>query len=145
MNLADIDIEDLIPHRGRMMLINEIIEVDENRAVTRAVVTERWPLFDGKAVNPLVLIELVAQTAGVSNGWDRIRKHGIDSEKKGWLVGIKKSSFSIDTIPLHAQIITRCENRFEYDGFREVLGTTQIGTDIVGEVALQVFQAESDK
>ncbi len=61
------------------------------------------------------------------------------------VLGIKKSSFSIDAIPLHAQVITRCENRFEYDSFREVLGFTQIGTDIVGEVALQVFQAESDK
>ncbi len=145
MTRADIGIEDLIPHRGRMMLIDEIIEVDENRAVTRAVVTEEWPFFDGKSVNPIVLIELVAQTAGVSNGWDRIKKHGLDSEKKGWLVGVKKSGFSIDAIPVHTQIITRCETRYKYDSFREVLGTTQIGPDIVGEVALQVFQAGLDE
>ncbi len=142
MNPADINIEDLIPHRGRMMLIDEIIDVNEDMAVTRALVTEEWPLFDGKSVNPMVLIELVAQTAGVSNGWDRIKKKGIDSDKKGWLVGIKKADFSIDEIPLHTRIITRCENKFKYDSFREVLGTARISQDIVCEISLQVFQAD---
>jgi len=142
MNQTDMGIEDLIPHRGGMKLIDEIIEVDENRAVTRAVVTEEWPLFDGKSVNPIVLVELVAQTAGVSNGWDRIKRLGIDSEKKGWLVGIKESRFFIEAIPLHAQIITRCEEQFKYDSYREMLGITRIGADIVGEVSLQVFQPD---
>ncbi len=145
MNLEDIGIEDLIPHRGRMLLIDEIIEVDENRAVTSAVVSEEWPLFDGKSANPIVLIELVAQTAGITNGWDRIQKRGLDSEKKGWLVGVKKADFSIDAIPLHTRIITRCENKFKYDSFREVQGFSQIGPDIVCEIALQVFQAGQDE
>lgn len=144
MNLDDIGIEDLIPHRGRMLLIDEIIAVDENRAVTSAVVSEAWPLFDGKSANPIVLIELVAQTAGIANGWERIQKRGLGSEKKGWLVGVKKADFSIDAIPLHTKIITRCENKFKYDSFREVQGSSQIGPDIVCEVALQVFQTGQD-
>ena len=144
MNPADIGIEDLIPHRDRMKLIHEILEVDEKRAVTRAVVTEKWPLFDGESVNPIVLIELVAQTAGICNGWERIRIHGMESEKKGWLVGIKKSVFFIEAIPLHTQIVTHCENKLKYEGFREIQGTTRIGPDIVGEVALQVFQPDQD-
>ncbi len=144
MDLADITIEDLIPHRGGMMLIDEIIDVNENMAVTKAFVTEKWPLFDGKSVNPMVLIELAAQTAGVSNGWDRIQTKGMDSDKKGWLVGVKKAGFFIDKIPLHTRIITHCENIFKYDSFREVLGTVRIGPDIVCEISLQVFQADQN-
>jgi predicted hotdog family 3-hydroxylacyl-ACP dehydratase len=143
--MTDISIEDLIPHRGGMKLIDEIIEVDENKAVTRAVVAEAWPLFDGKAVNPMVLIELVAQTAGVCNGFERIKTLGMDSEKKGWLVGIKKSSFFIDSIPLNTQIITSCKDIFKYEKYREILGVSRIGQDIVGEVSLQVFQPETDE
>jgi predicted hotdog family 3-hydroxylacyl-ACP dehydratase len=144
MNLEDIGIEDLIPHRGRMLLIDEIIDVDVNRAVTSAVVSEEWPLFDGKSANPIVLIELVAQTAGVANGWDRIQKRGLDSEKKGWLVGVKKADFFIDAIPLHTRIVTRCENTFKYDSFREIQGSSKIGPDIICEISLQVFQAGQD-
>jgi predicted hotdog family 3-hydroxylacyl-ACP dehydratase len=144
MKRANIAIEDLLPHRGRMMLIDEIIEMDEERAVAVSVVTDRWPLFDGKTVSPIILIELIAQTAGISNGLERIRKHGKDSEKKGWLVGIKRSRFFVDAIPLQTRIITRSENVFKYDGFREILGTARIGRDIICETSLQVVQPDSD-
>ena len=59
MNSKDMSIEDLIPHRGRMKLIDDIIEMNENGAVTRSVVNETWPFFDDKSVNPIVLIELL--------------------------------------------------------------------------------------
>jgi predicted hotdog family 3-hydroxylacyl-ACP dehydratase len=136
-------IEDLLPHRGGMLLIQEILEMDENRAVTASVVTERWPFFDGKTVSPIVLIELIAQTAGISNGLERVRKNGKDSEKKGWLVGIKKCRFYIDAVPLGTRIVTSTEKQFEFDSFREMSGTARIGEDMVCEAALQVFQVES--
>ena len=88
--------------------------------------------------------ELIAQTAGISNGLERIRKHGIDSEKKGWLVRIKKSRFFIDEIPIETRIVTHTEKIFEYDGFREMKGTARIGEKIVCEASLQVFQPEAD-
>lgn len=142
MNSNDMSIEDLIPHRGRMKLIDEIIEMDENRAVTRSVVKETWPFFDGESVNPIVLIELVAQTAGISNACERINGHGIDSEKKGWLVGIKLSRFSIGAIALNTRIITTILNVYKYDGFREIQGKNQIEHKIIGEVTLQVYQPD---
>ncbi len=143
MNRFDINIEDLLPHRDRMLLIDEILEVDDKAAVTRATVTDRWPFFDGKAVDSLVLIELVAQTAGINNSWVRIKKRGQDSEKKGWLVGIKQSRFCVDSVSLHDQIITRTENQFEYENYRHVTGVARIGDDIIGEISLQLFQTDS--
>ncbi len=143
MNHLDIQIEDLLPHRDGMLLIDEIIEVDDTAAVTCAVVTDQWPFFDGIAVNSLVLIELVAQTAGIANGWVRIKKRGKDSEKKGWLVGIKQASFFVDAVSLNQRIITRAENQFEYENYRHILGVARIGSDIVGEVTLQLIQTES--
>jgi len=143
MNPADICIEDLLPHRGRMLLIDEIVEVDDEKAITGATVSDQWPFFDANGVNPLVLIELVAQTAGITNGWVRIKQRGKDSEKKGWLVGIKQSHFFTDTLALNSRIITRAENQFEYEGYRQILGTAIIGKEVVGEVELQVIQPET--
>lgn len=142
MPLPNVAIEDLIPHRGRMKLIDDIIEVNEQRAVTRSVVTDQWPLVDQGAVNVLLLVELVAQTAGVNNGWARIKKRGLASDKKGWLVGIKRADFFVDRVPLHTEIIASAENHFEYDNFREIRGDARIGNKTVAEVVLQVFQPD---
>ncbi len=39
-------VEDIIPHRGRMKLIDEILGYDGTTAETRATVTENWPLVE---------------------------------------------------------------------------------------------------
>ena len=143
MNRFDINIADLLPHRDRMLLIDEILELDDKAAVTLATVTEQWPFYEGNTVDSLILIELVAQTAGINNSWVRIKKHGQDSEKKGWLVGIKQSRFYVDTVSLHDLIITRAENQFEYEGYRHISGIAQIGEAIVGEISLQLIQTDS--
>ena len=143
MNRFDLNIEDLLPQRDRMLLIDEILEIDDKAAVTRATVTNQWPFFDGQAVVSLILIELVAQTAGINNSWVRIKKRGQDSEKKGWLVGIKQSRFFVDSFTVNDLIITRAENQFEYESYRHVSGIARIGDVIVGEVSLQLFQTDS--
>jgi predicted hotdog family 3-hydroxylacyl-ACP dehydratase len=134
--------EDFLPHRDRMRLIDEIIDVDEKSAVTQATVTDQWPFFNGQAVHSLVLIELVAQTAGISNCWEGIRKHGEDFVTKGWLVGIKQSHFHVHAIPLNTLITTRTENQFIFENFIEILGTVEIGSNIVAEISLQLIQSD---
>jgi predicted hotdog family 3-hydroxylacyl-ACP dehydratase len=141
---AEIQAEDLLPHRGRMKLVDEIITVSSEMAVTRARVTDQWPFFDGQTVNSLVLIELVAQTAGISNSWGGKKKHGENFVTKGWLVGIKESRFYIDSLPLDTRIITRCVNQFEYDSYRVIRGTVEIEKRIVAEVELQLVQSDAD-
>jgi predicted hotdog family 3-hydroxylacyl-ACP dehydratase len=143
MKQTDWSIQDLLPHRDDMLLVHEILEMDENRAVTTSVVTDRWPFFDGKSVSPIVLIELIAQTAGISNGLERVRKNGKDSEKTGWLVGIKKCRFYVDALPMGTKIVTSTEKQFEFDSFREMFGTARIGEHIVCEAGLQVFQVDA--
>jgi predicted hotdog family 3-hydroxylacyl-ACP dehydratase len=142
MGPTDMRVEELLPHRGRMKLVDEIIEVDEEQALTRSTVTNLWPFFDGKGVNALVLIELVAQTAGISNSWGGIKKHGDKFERKGWLVGIKRSRFLIDAVPLNTCIITQCENQFKLENYREILGTARINSEVVAEVTLQLLQPD---
>ena len=134
--------EDLLPHRDRMKLVEEIIEVNEKRAVTFATVTDQWPFLKDESVHSLVCIELVAQTAGISNCWNGIKKHGEHFVNRGWLVGIKEAVFYIDTIPLNTPIITRADNQFEFKGYREILGTVEIESKVIAEVRLQLMQSE---
>ena len=141
MDLAKMRVEDLLPHRDRMRLVDEIMEVNAQRAVTLARVTDQWPFFDGGAVSSLVSVELVAETAGINNSWGGKIKHGENFATMGWLVGIKESRFYIPTIPLHACLITRSANAFELDSYRVVKGSVGIDNKIVAEVKLQLVQS----
>ena len=66
--MQDLSIDRLVPHRERMRLIDHIVAVDEDRAITESVITDQWPLTTGGRTSTLVLIELVAQTASVHIG-----------------------------------------------------------------------------
>ncbi len=135
-------IEDLLPHRGRMLLIDGIIAVNKDTAISRATVNPRWPLFDGAGASPLLIIELVAQTSGLSNGLDRLNAEGQGTETKGWLVGIKCAKLYVEALELGAVIDTQAKNSFKFEGFREIDGFAKIGEHLVGEVTLQVVRAE---
>lgn len=138
------NIQDLLPHKGRMLLVDEILELDRETATTKSKVSEEWPLFNGKAVSPLVIVELVAQTCGLSNGLNRLLTKGKQSTKMGFLVGIKTAQFHVDEISLGTALITEATNRFKFETFREIEGTVKIGSTIIGEVTLQVMQAPDD-
>lgn len=132
---------DLLPHKGKMLLVNDILEISEEVAVSRSRVNANWPLVANQAASALLIVELVAQTAGLSNGFTLINRQGEDANKKGWVVGIKKARFYIDQLPVGADINTRAENTFKFDEFVEVEGSAKIGTSLIGEVILQVMKA----
>ncbi len=133
-------IEALLPHRGRMKLIDQIIETHDETATTAAIVTSEWPLVEQNGVSPLVLIELVAQTSGIAIGWQKLqRKEPIDS--RGWLVGIKKARFMVEEIPLHTRITTHAQVQLKIENYTTIKGTSMIGTDLIADIILQVIQA----
>jgi predicted hotdog family 3-hydroxylacyl-ACP dehydratase len=141
MNLID-EIENMIPHRGRMKLIDTVITVDQKHAVTRATVAESWPLLSGDAVSTIVLIELAAQTAGVCIGWnEKMKTDGPKTKAEGWLVGIKKAHFYVDKISLETCITIRSENHLVVENYREIAATASIGEKVVAEINLQILQA----
>lgn len=142
MKQTDMTVEALLPHRGRMKLIDEILSIDEQQAVTRSTVTERWPFYQDNGINNLVFIELVAQTAGISNNYAGIKKQGDKYVPSGWLVGIKQACFNVDRVELNTEIITRAGNAYAFESYREIFGTVEIGSTVVGEVRLQVIQSD---
>ena len=141
--MIDIDIEQLIPHRDRMKLIDEIIESDDEKAVTESLVTKKWPLFKETYVNSIIIIELIAQTASVCIGYKELKKKDGKLGGKGWLVGIKNASFFLDKIALDSRIITCSKINFNFDNYTQILGTTETDSKLIGEVNLQVMRSES--
>jgi len=138
--LSDFTLEDLLPHRGDMLLVSHIVEVDGSHATTLCRTDRSWPLAGDHGIESLILTEVAAQTAGVCNGWDRIQSRGLDSEKMGWLVGIKKAEIFIDCLPYDVEIVTRAENTHNYGNLREVHCRQHLQDRLVGSFTLQLFQ-----
>jgi predicted hotdog family 3-hydroxylacyl-ACP dehydratase len=136
------DIETLIPHRDRMRLIGGVLAVDHDRAVTSSVVTEDWPLYRDGAIDALVTIELVAQTAALLEGWKRQQsKRG---GAKGWLVGIKGADFRMPRIPLSAALITEVCRDYAVESYAVFKGTVHWGAKEVAAMSIQTFRAEEN-
>ncbi|MFH1154723.1 MAG: hypothetical protein V1793_12990 [Pseudomonadota bacterium] len=141
MKPENMTLEDLLPHRNKMLLIDEILDVDESATVSKSVVTGKWPLAGSGSVSPIVLIELAAQTAGINNSIKRIKDRGKQDGNMGWIVGIKSAVFYVDAIPMGATVITRTQNSFCYEDFREITGTVTVEGQVVGEITLQLVSA----
>jgi predicted hotdog family 3-hydroxylacyl-ACP dehydratase len=136
-----IDIEALIPHRDRMKLIHDLLDANDDTAVTSSLVSDRWPLCQGSFVDPIVLIEVVAQTAAAHIRW----KKGVDKGGGGgWLVGIKNADFFLDRIPLHTVLITTVKNLSSAENYNVLEGTVMTGTDLLARIQIQVFRSDSD-
>jgi len=86
-------------------------------------------------------VEIAAQTAGVCNGWDRIKTQGLDSNQMGWLVAIKKADFFIDILPLGGKIIARAKNTYNFENLREIDCSLRLNEKLIGQATLQLFQA----
>lgn len=133
--------KELLPHRGDMLLIDEILELTEEFALTTATVISTFPLCRGEEVQPLIMVELAAQTAGVCNGLTRIKEQGEGTSRKGWIVGVKRADFSIEAIPMGSRLIIRSENTHKFDIIREVACVVHLEDRLIGEITLQLIQA----
>jgi len=134
VSTIDVDIDTLISHRRPLRLIDEILSVDEESAVSAASINRQWPLLADGSANPIVLIELVAQTAAALGG---LKKKKGGSGNRGLIVGIKSANFFINEIPLRSRIITRSTTRLLLENFKEITGVVQIDDTVVAEIALQ--------
>jgi predicted hotdog family 3-hydroxylacyl-ACP dehydratase len=144
MEPSALDVNALLPHRGRMKLIDTIVSADTESAVTRTTVDSRWPLITKKRISPLMLIELVAQTAAVIYGVDALLSENGSANRRGWLVGVKRVRFGVDALYPGDEVIVQAEDRYKFETFREVAGIVQINGRQAADILLQCMQAEED-
>ncbi|MCP4135318.1 MAG: hypothetical protein GY754_30395 [bacterium] len=142
--MLDINIEDYIPHRDRMKLIEEVLEVADGRSVTVSTVSEQWPMFRDGYVNPIIMIELVAQTSSLAVGWKKRNEEKVGG--KGWLVGLKEASFDIESLPLNTRLVTEIDERYSHDNYVVLDGSVFLEEKHedkkIAKIAIQAFRPD---
>ena len=135
-------IEDLIPHRDRMKLIGTLIEIDDEHCVTQSLATSQWPLCDGKQINSIIIVELVAQTASAFAGWQKRDKEKTGGE--GVIVGIKRAVLTVPSIPVGSTLTTSCTLSVNLDDqYAEFEGEVKDDHTSYGRVVLQTFSVRA--
>jgi 3-hydroxymyristoyl/3-hydroxydecanoyl-(acyl carrier protein) dehydratase len=82
------DVAELLPHRGTMLLLDELIESSPDFAVGVSVVTSTNPFLDSTGkLNSVCFVELLAQLAGASEAINAITR-GDSEPVSGYLVGV---------------------------------------------------------
>ncbi len=137
-------VEALLPHRGQMLLVDEIISATDEQATTSSMARKDWPLANDGAINPLILVELVAQTAGIHNSLKRVEQLGQGSPTRGWLVGIKSARFHVACIAPGKTVMTTTRNAFVFENLREIKGTATIDGQPAADVVLQIVEAQEE-
>ncbi len=140
--MLNIDIDNLIPHREKIKIVTGVHDIQDMSAVSSATVTSEWPLYDGQAADSLVLIEAIAQTAAIVEGYKR--KQRGESGVKGWLVGIKNAEFYVDRIPVGTHLLILLESKYSFDNYGVVEGTVKCGENILVTATLQAMRLNDD-
>ena len=135
-------VEELIPHRDRMELIGTLIEIDDDHCVTQSLASSQWPLCDGKQINSIIIVELVAQTASAFAGWQKRDKEKTGGE--GVIVGIKKAVLTVPAIPVGTSLTTSCSLIVNLDDqYAEFEGEVKDEHTSYGRVVLQTFSVRA--
>lgn len=132
-----VDIESYMPHRGGMKLLKDVLEADENCCRAVAVPERTWPFMTGLGIDPMVIIELVAQTTSAYVGWCR------RDEKKmggaGFLVGIRTALFGHKYLPLGEAVYISCRRTLDMDNYGVFEGSVSADGTIYGTATIQVY------
>ena len=140
--MLNIDIESLIPHREKIKIISGMLEIEETTAISTAVVNPNWPSYEKGEVSSLVLIEAIAQTAAIVEGYKR-KQEGKDGVK-GWLVGIKGAEFNVAKIPVNTNLMVFIKNKYSFDNYAVIEGTVKTDEKVLATATLQALRMNED-
>ena len=139
--LKTIDIEKLIPHRLPMRLVENIVRIDELSIETSSIVREAWPTTADGHVRTLVLVELIAQSAAVLQGWKE--RHEKESGIGGLLVGIHTATPAQPSVPVGMQLFCSVRISHGATNYLAFEGEVKDGSGVVWLTgAIQAFRPD---
>ena len=133
-----IEVEELIPHRLPMRLIDRLLEIDGKNGVVEAMVAADCPLLSpDETLEDVALIELLAQSYAAIKGYcDRVDEKPV---RQGFLVGIKKL-VRLKSVQAGDHLRIDIRTIVEMDDFAIAEGEIWCGSEMVahGEIKLWI-------
>lgn len=98
-------LEQFMPHRPPMLLLDALVAHDEDEAVCEKTFTDRDPFVEHGVVSSFVALELFAQAAAAHFGYAGLMSGG--KAVSGALLGARKIDLSRDTFAVGEKLTVR--------------------------------------
>ena len=108
--MIDYKISELIPHSGKMLLLDEVLDYGEDWLSAQVHITRHSQFVESDAVPALVVIEYMAQTVAALAGI-RAKKNGA-AVRIGLLLGTRKFDSNVDSIAVGVDLKIHVEELF---------------------------------
>lgn len=132
------NLEDLIPHRDAMVLIDEVVSCDLAAATLTAAVTIKPQWQENWAA-----IEFMAQTAAALAGAADRADGWKGDPRPGFLLGTRKLELFIDRFTVGHRYLITAHNAFHADGAASFECEIHDGTTLVAKATLNAYRNEN--
>ncbi|MDR3500923.1 MAG: hypothetical protein P4L72_17045 [Parvibaculum sp.] len=134
-------IEDLIRHRGPMLLIDGLVEASGTHAVAEVLVSERSRFYRaGSGVPAYVGLEYMAQTVAAYDG--ALRAVSGEPPAIGFLLGTRRYAATLNYFPAGKLLSIRVEMVFSENGMASFDCRIGIGGETCVTATLSVYRPE---
>ena len=133
-------VEELVPHTGRMVLLNRVIEFDEENMVAEVIVRNDGLFGDGNAVPAWLGIEYMAQTIAALGGMKR--RLAEKPLNLGFLLGTRRYDCNVGAFAV-GSVLTVSVKRLLQDQGLGVFDCRITAKGISASAKLNVYQPDS--
>ena len=143
----NINIQDFLPHREPMLMVDTILEIKEKEVITSFRISENNIFVENNCFSEAGLIENIAQTcsaiAGQDLNEDLQNHHDPGSKVIGFITNIKK--VKIHKLPsVHDEIISKAVLDSQFGDICNILCKTYLDEDLLVEAEISLFIKKLD-
>lgn len=141
MELTDINIQEYLPHREPLLMVDGIIELCKEKVITRFSIQADNIFLLNNQLQESGLIENMAQTCASIVGQSFFDDQSNDTKVIGFITSIKK--VNIFSLPhLGQEIITKAKLVSQYENICNVSCETFCEDELLGTVEINLFIQE---
>jgi len=129
-----------LPHQPPMLLIDDLVEVTELRAVCRTVIHPDCVFAIDGRVHPAAMIEFVAQVCAIYAG--AISASGGGPPRLGLIMACREAEFAVDAFAVGDELTIVAAKAFGGNQMASFTGTVSRGDALCATIQLSVVDAE---
>lgn len=139
LDTARIPVDELVPHSGDMVLIDQVLACAENTLSARVVVSPAGLFSNADGSMPAWLgLELMAQSIAAWAGWHAGREQR--PVQLGFLLGTRNYTCQVDRFPAGMELRIEIERTLQDDSGIAVFECGIHGPDLLAAARVNVFQ-----
>ena len=128
-----------LPHRPPMLLIDDIVEITEQRAVCRATIHPDCVFAIDGAVHPAAMIEFVAQACAI---YASAVSAGDGPPRLGLIMACREAAFAVEGFAVGDELTIVASKAFGGNTMASFTGTVSRGDALCATIQLSVVDAE---